>query len=317
MIKKRRLAILSLAVLTGCGLLPGGNQVPTPSPVPTPTGPVPQVQAGECPDPADTPVTGSSYKFPEGASWARVCGTSSSGTGMDPGPLPGVLLGPPDALVTNLEGLVQFANNLPKMPNDIACTMELGPAFTMVVGYPDGSTQQVTGELYGCRAFGDRMGAQAMLDDFGNRLRAQRDAYPDLAPATDNCQQPPAGFGDLFVHPTIEQTTTGRALGELTDNFQFETRPIAEWPKLRDEIIRDSAPPPPPSSAPSDTATSFGPVVTIEGLNGQCETLTIQLTADEGYWTQPGVGPMIWTLSEDAKAILAPYFEWAGQPGTP
>lgn len=312
-----RSAVIGLALLTACGASTGTPGAPSPAPVATPTGPVPQVSTGPCPDPASTPVTATSYDLPDGASWARICGTSVTGTGSDPGPNADVLLGPPDALVTNLDGLVDFANSLPTMPSDIACTMEFGPAYTLVLGYPDGSTQMVTGELYGCRQIGDRMGAQEVLDDFGNRLRAQRDAYPEFAPATDNCQAAPAGFGDRFVQPTIEQTTSGQVLGQPTDDFRFATRPIAEWAKLRDEIIADSAPPPPPDASPSDTTTSFGPAVTIEGLNAQCEALTIQVTSDTAYWTQPGVGPMVWALSEDAKAILAPYLEWAGLPDHP
>ncbi|GAA2178864.1 hypothetical protein GCM10009785_03230 [Brooklawnia cerclae] len=314
-------------LLTGCaGTTPG---VPSPTAVETPSGPVPDVVAGECPDPTQTPPTSQAAEFANGASWARVCGTSTAGIGSGiptDGVFANVLLGPPDALVTGLDDLVEFANGLPRMPGDAACTSEFGPAYTLVVGYPDGSTTMITGELYGCRAIGgDRTGARELLDDFGNRLRAQRDAYPQLAPAASSCLDPEPPFGDAFVQPRLDQTTAAYALAVQTEGIlERVVNEITEWPQLRDEIARDSVPQTPATTSGGDSdqnadssSTSFEVGVSIEAANAQCETLTLQVSQGTVYWSEPGGESMVWQPSASAIEALQPYLDWATTGATP
>lgn len=314
--KPRKLAV-PLLLLAACSPLtgqPGSPRVPTPTPVAPPTGPAPTVVAGQCPDPADTPNVGGDFNLPPRASWARICGTSVAGTGTEPGVVgERVRQAPPDALVTNLDGLIEFANALPIPDGDLACTMEFGPAYTLVVGYPDGSTQMITGELYGCRFIANRIGAQELLDDFGNRLRAQRDAYPGLAPVIEPCVDAEQGvLGDLFVQPNLEQTSTA-----VINAADFEAKPrvqeVAEWPMLRDAILADSQPYH-PEPDPTADSTSFGPAAVIEAINPQCEALTLQVSGEGVFWNTPGDHvPMIWQPDAASREILQPYLDWANQ----
>lgn len=304
--------VLGLAlILAGCGgvTAQADSEVPEPPAVTPPTGAAPTVVPGPCPEPADTPATNGEYEFAPDANWARICGTSSAGTGVDPGLDDRVFNSPPDALVTNVAELIEYANSLPKATGDTACTMEFGPAYTLVVGYRDGTTQLVTGELYGCGAIGDRIGARELLNDFGNRLRAQRDAYPELAPDGADCADPAAG--DFFVQPTLEQTTAAYVLANPKQEYVRKLNQITEWTQLRDEMLAASAPERTDSPSPDDGTTGFGPAVTIEAMNPQCEALTLQVSEGRVYWAEPGGQPMIWEPSEAAMAALQPYLEWA------
>lgn len=314
----RRLPLLlaPVLVLAACGPVLGqAGDIPTATPVAPPSGQRPTVTAGKCPDPADTPQAKGSFQLADGPSWARICGTSNSGTGQEPGLDGGrVLLGPPDALVTNLDGLVAFANALPTADSNMACTMELGPSYTLVVGYPDGRTQQITGELFGCRMVGDRTGSQQLLDDFGNRLRAQRIAFPDLAPIAETCADAKQVLGDLFVQPTLEQTLTAYVSSLPVNYDDRELRKIAEWPKLLEKLLADAEPYDPRPDPTSDT-TSFGPAVSIEAVNAQCETLILQATEEGVIWAEPGSHQQfIWVPDADGSAILEPYLEFAAPP---
>lgn len=121
---------------------------------------------------------------PDGATSARLC--QGQGTEFDV---------PLDALVTDVNTLVATANGLDAYPAwgpDVACTMDLGPGYQIVFGYPDGSTTVVSGELYGCRAvtIGDddfRSDPEALWREFTDLLRKQRDATdpPASTPAAD------------------------------------------------------------------------------------------------------------------------------------
>ncbi len=301
---RARCLVLGLALLVSACTTATPADVATPTPPPAPSTPTAPVTPAECPDPADTPTSGASYEFADGAAWARVCGTSASGTGQDPG-LSRVLNSPPDALVTNLDGLIDFANGLPTNTANMACTADLGPSYTIMVGYPDGSTELITGELYGCGMFGDRLGARQLLTDFGNRLRAQRDALPDLAPPALNCADPTAG--DIFVQPSLQQTTSAEVV--RYDNGAVARMTITEWAQLVETIQAESTPPPP--QAPGSQTTSFGPAIEIDARNDQCETLTLQVSEGRVHWSAPGGGPMIWKPTDDDLSILQPYLDWA------
>lgn len=302
--------LLCAAILASCTTGAGVPASPEPA---TPTdGTLPATEAGDCPDPADTPPTPQAHEFSPDPSWARVCGTSNAGTGQDSVLDDRVLIGPPDALITDLPGLINLVNGLDEQAADMVCTADFGPAYTLVVGYPDGHTEMVTGELFGCGAIGDRVGASALLTDFGQRLRAQREAHPGYAPTAADCAVPPEGFGDRFVQPTLEQTTAAFALRfSGSDLTEREARAVAEWDELRTEMITESVPQDAAGASPDDTTSSFGEQVVVEATNPQCEALTLQFTAGRFHWQQPGGEPLVWTPSESALAILEPYLQWA------
>ncbi len=197
------------------------------------------------------------------------------------------------------------------MPSD-AVHHGVRPRLHAGLRYPGRQrTQPIRRRAAGCRPVGDRAGAGELLNDFGNRLRAQRDAYPQIAPAADSCAEPPEGFGDRFVQPAPHQTTAAYVVATPPDNYQRVVRQIEEWPALLDEMQRESRSPAPPASEPGDGTTSFGPAVEIDATNPQCEALTLQVSDKVAYWTDPTAGPMVWQLSDEALAILQPYLDWA------
>lgn len=122
--------------------------------------------------------------LPPGATTARLC--QGQGTEIDV---------PLDALDTGIDDLTDAVNGLDPYPawsTDSACTMDLGPGYQIVFGYPDGSTTTVTGELYGCRAVtidGEdvRGNPEVLWAHYAALLRQQRDASdpPVATPAAN------------------------------------------------------------------------------------------------------------------------------------
>lgn len=137
-------------------------------------GPLSPYDAPQCPAPAAD--ESGSGRVPDGATWVRLC----SGDGMP-------IEVPDDALVTRVDELAATVNGLDAKAPDAMCTLELGPGYQLVFGYPDGDRVAVLGGLYGCREVavgGARLvGADEPWERFITLLAEQRERLDPPAPA--------------------------------------------------------------------------------------------------------------------------------------
>lgn len=85
-------------------------------------------------------------------------------------------LGAREPLTTDVDGFVQKLNELPALPEEIACTAEYSLTYIFVVEYPDGTAVPLQGELHGCRTVAGRAGGEEIWDEITTRWAAQRDA---------------------------------------------------------------------------------------------------------------------------------------------
>lgn len=161
------LGAAGLASLVGCTSYSG-----TPATTPTPGRPAPAsawpATPFDCAALADQPATPAS--LPDGAARITLCNEPGHEIGLQP---------PADALVADTAAVVAAYNagehaNLAVM----VCTADLGPAYRLVVEYPDDTVIQLRGELYGCRIVGVKTGAQQVFDAFSSALLRQREAHP-------------------------------------------------------------------------------------------------------------------------------------------
>lgn len=144
-------------------------------------------------------------------------------------------LPPPDALVDDPAAVVAAYNagehaNLAAM----ACTADLGPAYRLVIEYPEGEVVQLRGELYGCRVVGDKLGAQDVLDVFATVLRTQRETQPvvvDDPLAGASCTSL-LGSGS-WLPALMSDTIAGfRCTGDASEPTVIRD---ADWATLRDD----------------------------------------------------------------------------------
>lgn len=156
-------AVVAAAVAVPAALSgTGDREGPVAAPSPTATEAAVEVS---CP-PQDEKPTGPGT-LPEGATTVRLC----QGPGMP-------FQAPADALTTDVDDLVELVNAQPEGERNPMCTMDLGPGYQLVFGYPDGEQRAVTGELYGCHEL--RVGSVARTNpeapyrQFIRSLREQR-----------------------------------------------------------------------------------------------------------------------------------------------
>lgn len=142
------------------------------------------------PGPADSGPT----SVPAGAVSVRLCSTSEA-IGFRPSA---------DALVTDVDALVEAVNGLPDSPTDPMCTMDLGRAYQLVFRYADREPVVAGGELYGCHEVtvggAKRQDAQVPWDRFNELLAAQR---ADLDPP------PPPSAGEIDCTDPMPSATPG------------------------------------------------------------------------------------------------------------
>lgn len=118
---------------------PAGDPNSEESPPPPPECPPPP-EEGER-DPIDELDPRAPDTVPSGATSVRLC----QGPGTELADAGALLTEDVARVVTAVNDLAQRAEK-PEM-----CTMDIGPGYRMVFGYPDGSTFTVSGKTYGCR----------------------------------------------------------------------------------------------------------------------------------------------------------------------
>lgn len=162
-------AVAAVVVIAGLSAALGsgsGTDQGDPATVPTTTCPaVPDLDDA---DPLHRPDPGAPATVPPGAVSARLC--QGGGTAWD---------APEDALVTDVEDLVEVVNGLEASEAPDFCPADLGRGYRIVFGYDDGREFVVSGRLAGCRDLvvgsGYRADGVAPWEAFIDLLREQRD----------------------------------------------------------------------------------------------------------------------------------------------
>lgn len=139
--------------------------------------------------PIDLPDPDASGGVREGATSVRLC----------QGPGAVAFDVPTDALVTDVDRMVDVVNGLPEISGDLgSCVPDPGLGYRLSFGYSDGSTFVVSGRLYDCRTVvvgsTERLDADAPWEAMISALRAQRSALqPPALPdgAVDGLPCPP------------------------------------------------------------------------------------------------------------------------------
>ncbi len=289
-------ALVALLALAGCTTY-SGTPAGTPGTVAGPATPSP-VDCSAVPTERDEPE-----RLDLGIARITLCN--------DPGhtvqfnfPGPAV---PPDALVTDTDRVAEAYNALEEAHRgSMACTADLGPAYRLVVEYPDGRTVQLTGEQFGCRVVGGRVGAPKVLAAFVEALRAQRTTLPAPTPELDPdavCRS-----SQSWLPATLADTTRG----VLCTGFDQAARGRAiepdDWAVLRADMLANARP-----FADADAAmTCPEPTNTaLVGVAPAGETFSAQPLCQAWMWlpeTDPRATTVtsdIWEPGPDAAEILA------------
>lgn len=125
----------------------------------------------------DPPSPTGDDELPEGAYAVRLC--PGPGTGM---------AATRDALVENVDKVVDAVNSLDPAATNAVCTSEIGPGYALVFGYYENgrvTTRTITGELYSCGTV--RVGTGTFHDP-----DKPLDAYVRLLTAQRQQRTPPA-----------------------------------------------------------------------------------------------------------------------------
>ncbi|MEO7588418.1 MAG: hypothetical protein ABIS84_10385 [Arachnia sp.] len=127
---------------------PGSSGAPDPTPDPGQTSDAPQPSVAEgCRDAASGDLASTELPdgaLPEGAERVWLCASGEIQVGAPAPPLE------PLEDATLIAGATAAFNELPLLPPDQACTMELGPAYLVVHEYADGTRHAVELQEYGC-----------------------------------------------------------------------------------------------------------------------------------------------------------------------
>lgn len=191
-------------VATGVGAVLGAVAIAVPvviaggsDPVPQHNTPEPGVVAGQfpCPPPSgrlepEAPLEGPD-KLPAAPIAARFCFN---------GGLP--WQAPQDAVLSGLDEIVSFVNDLHKQRYGGSCPANLGPTWAILFQYPDGYTQLVRGRAFGCGGIsvgtitrGTGESADRVLNRVKELVREQRASStpPARFPVRPACEHSPFG----------------------------------------------------------------------------------------------------------------------------
>lgn len=258
--------------------------------------------APACPAaPVDTRTQTGPGQVEEGASSVRLCGGNEIAIDV-----------PKDALVTDVDELAEAVNGLDAASPDLACTMELGPAYQLVFSYPDGSTIVASGELYGCRPVVvngvERTGADEPWEKFIELLRAQRRQLEAPAPVDASSIDCPAATDISAVQ------SVGRAQDLAVAVYCAEPYlgsggwiraeiPAADLTTLVADIRSNTE-----ENAGFVDCDVSPPVPRIIGLTAWGDRVDLQAQCTNGWFTVDVATNSVWSPSAGATAILERLF---------
>ncbi len=209
----------------------------------------------------------------------------------------GQLSGPPDALVDNIDQFIAAFDELEPASDDMACTQEMGPAYDLVFTEADGTTTVVSGELYGCRTVGDRLGADTYLDQFTDLLLEQRaDRGPwkgQVEPAS--CDT----WSWIVATPEAADRTAMVCLPNNDGTFVEVPVEDEDLATLRADLSAHTAP-----ASDHDRGCSDRVILVLASSYG--DQVAIEITCGVGEW-QTGVRggqTLQWELSSQSREII-------------
>ena len=176
--------------------------------------------------------------LPLGASAVWLCGEA--------GPPYDGRLGAPEPLTTDVDGFVQKLNELPALPEEIACTAEYSLTYIFVVEYPHGTAVPLQGELHGCRTVAGRTGGEEVWDEITTRWAAQREAQniaytgtPDLCVNSYRQREGIQNGLDSVWSTGGTDAVRGVVCGLPADATSYETEVLQR--DLPDDLVADLA----------------------------------------------------------------------------
>jgi hypothetical protein len=178
-------AVATALVLSACS---GGGHVSTSAGT--------DLDSFRCPDPHATITPTPGRSLPPGATAALICYSADE---------PVAWRAPDDVLTRHVDHLVAFVNRRPVHPTTEFCNTDAGPAYRIVLDYPDGA-RVITGDRAGCRdvrvGTDDREGGRGVWHTFFTLLARQREhSKPGRAPRAQlSCPTPrhPGSFTPLW-----------------------------------------------------------------------------------------------------------------------
>lgn len=257
-------------------------------------GPASPYDVAACPDaPVDTRSQAGPDHVPDGAASVRLCGGNEFPVDV-----------PADALVTDVDALAAAVNGLEAAAPDLACTMELGPAYQLVFGYPDGSTVVASGELYGCRPVVvngvERTGADVPWEKFIELLRAQREQLdPPAVPEVSTIDCGTTGVPSVGQPSELAVAVLCVEAAGGSGEWQRVEIPDTDLAVLRTDIADPSH-----EAKGVPRCVAPPPAVRLVGATGWGDPVDLQPQCHLSYFRASGLDSRSWNPTDETRAIL-------------
>lgn len=301
--RRNRLALVAAAAVAAVGVsvpvLAGGDDGGRGVDVAAPT----TVEPEACPEPPADVETLEPTDLPDGAAWARMCqGTWSGGAVVDSSTW--TLTWDSAPITEGVDTLLGAIRDLPtydQLEPECASMMMMPTPWTLVVGYPDGTTATIGSTVTACGAaqVADSPRSSAaileLVSDAGND--AEDDAATDGAAA---CPEPAAGLRTLEpepdtyagAFPDFRQTAAVVCYGPDpmgAPEYRATEGVLADDPRFT--IVSDAGSRSTPRPSSEGTCTDSGPtrLIVLVDDEGRRLTLTDSSCTGEfawayGYW---------------------------------
>ncbi|MGA8257352.1 MAG: hypothetical protein WB767_12335, partial [Nocardioides sp.] len=272
------------------------------------------VAPAECPDPpVDVETLDPATELPDGAAWARMCSGTFSGATSDSYSSSLALSFDSAPVTEDVDALLGAIRDLPAYdelePECAAMTM-LPTPWTLVVGYPDGSTATIGSTVTLCGAASvDRIprSSQAILELVGDASNEQSDEQAAGAAA---CPEPVTGLRTLQPEPdtyegqlsNFRQTTAAACYGpDPLGSPEYQGTQGELDADARFAIISDLGENTTARPAQEGGCTDSGPtrLVVLADDEGRRITLTDSNCTGEFSWAQG-----FWQAGQDAEAAI-------------
>ncbi len=251
--------------------------------------------AAPCPkEPVDAQTQVGPDHVPDGATSVRLC--QGKGNPIDI---------PFDALTTMVDEVAASVNDLPDLPSDAACTMELGPGYQLAFTYPDGKQIIASGELYGCRPIVvdgvERQGADVPLQRFVDLLREQRSLLS--APASTGSVEPDCGSG--FIEAPMIGTAADLSVAVLciqsSDGMAWRQAEVTapDVAVLRDDMATHTQ-----ESAGVVDCASAPPFPVIVGRTAWGDLVVTPSDCAAGRFVTDQRSNSVWTPGPEAQKVI-------------